>query len=68
MMKSTYVPANLPFKYHVSILGGVGGFEVMLFLLAKGGGLEFIEPILYNNCMLPYVRDEVSKHRSEFIL
>ena len=43
-----------PFKYYISILGGVGGLRQGLFLLFKGGGPEFGKTCLYNTCTLPY--------------
>ena len=45
-----------PFKYYISILGGVGGLKPCLLCLFRGGGMggpEFGETCLYNTCTLP---------------
>ena len=43
-----------PFKYYISILGGMGGRRPCLFCLFRGsGGPEFGKPCLYNTCTLP---------------
>ena len=54
-----YVYLNiLPFKYYISILGGVGGLSPCLFcLFREGGGPEFRKTCLYNTCTLPYVEN-----------
>ena len=41
------------FKYHISILGGVGGLEPCLFCLFREGGPAFGKTCLYNTCTLP---------------
>ena len=44
-----------PFKYYISILGGVGGLRPCLCCLFRGGmgGPELGKTCLYNTCTLP---------------
>ena len=54
-----------PFKFYISILGGMGGLRPCLFAYFRGGGPELGKTCLYNTCTLPNNARKILMERSK---